>query len=165
MILHILICWHLCKEICNYSATDLHRWPQIGLNTVITQAHRGKGTVAHRFLPDLQISEETSNIEHRTSNVELRYAFGVSILLKKWAKRYPHSMFDVERSMFDVHLFHAKQIPSGDSQSLVLWARILYFALCHCAFALLCLNSYMITKEKIYVIISVDRWLNDYVLF
>ena len=35
-------------------------------------------------------------------------------------ERYPHSMFDVERSMFDVHLFHAKQIPSGDSQSLVL---------------------------------------------
>jgi len=26
-----------------------------------------------------------------------------------------------------VHLFHAKQIPSGDSQSLVLWARILYY--------------------------------------
>jgi len=47
-------------------------------------------------------------------------------------ERYPHSMFDVERSMFDVHLFHAKQIPSGDSQSLVLWARILYFALCLC---------------------------------
>jgi len=37
--------------------------------------------------------KRTSNIEHRTSNVELWYAFGVSILLKKWAKRYPHSMF------------------------------------------------------------------------
>jgi len=61
-----------------------------------------------------------------------------------------------------VHLFHAKQIPSGDSQSLVLWARILYFALCHCALAFLCLNSYMITKEKISVIISVDRWLSNY---
>ncbi|MEA3414749.1 MAG: glycosyltransferase [Thermodesulfobacteriota bacterium] len=38
----------------------------------------------------------------------------------------PHSMFDVERSMFDVHLFHVKQIPFGVSQILVLWARILY---------------------------------------
>ena len=186
MILHILICWHLCKEICNYSATDLHRWPQIGLNTVITQAHRGKGTVAHRFLPDLQISEETSNIEHRTSNVELRYAFGVSILLKKWAtrlprlsettkerrslsmsrdggqERYPHSMFDVyppsaAPEATRVHLFHAKQIPSGDSQTLVLWAGILCFVP-----GPLCLSSYMITKEKISVIISVDRWLSDY---
>ena len=69
-------------------------------------------------------------------------------------------MFDVERSMFDVYLFHAKQIPSGDSQSLILWARIFYFTLCHCAFAPLCLSSYMITKEKISVIVSVDRWLS-----
>jgi len=28
-----------------------------------------------------------------------------------------------------VHLFHAKQIPSGDSQSIVLWARIPYISL------------------------------------
>ena len=41
-------------------------------------------------------------------------------------ERYPHSMLDVERSMFDAHLFHAKQIPSGYSKRLVLWARILY---------------------------------------
>ena len=31
-----------------------------------------------------------------------------------------------------------------------------------CPFAPLCLNSYMITKEKISVIISVDRWLSCY---
>jgi len=84
------------------------------------------------------------------------------------------SMFDVERSMFDVyppsaapeatrvHLFHAKQIPSGDSQSLFLWAKILYFALPLCPFAPLCLSSYMIIKEKISVMISVDRRLNSY---
>jgi|GEM_PF-3979797 len=83
--------------------------------------------------------------------------------------RIPYSKFDVERSMFDVyppsaapeatrvHLFHAKQIPSGDSQSLVLWAGILCFVP-----GPLCLSSYMITKEKISVIISVDRWLSDY---
>jgi len=41
--------------------------------------------------------KRTSNIQHRTSNVELGYALGV--------KRPPHSTFDVERSMFNVHLF------------------------------------------------------------
>ena len=143
--------WQGCF-ICNYSATDL-RWSSRIFFLLLSYNY--SGTEGHWFLPDLQISKGTSNIEHpsasqaralragRTSNVELRYAFGVSILLKKWAKRYPHSMFDVERSMFDVHLLQAKQISSGDSQSLVPWARIFYFALCHCAFAPLCLSSYL----------------------
>ena len=74
-------------------------WPQIGLNTVTTQAQRGKGTVAHRFLPDLQISKGTSNIEHpsasqaralragRTSNVELMNAPLAQLILYKLMER------------------------------------------------------------------------------
>jgi len=49
-----------------------------------------------------RIKKRTSNIEPLTSNVELAYAFGVSILLKKRSEATP--TFDVERSMLDVHL-------------------------------------------------------------
>jgi len=40
-----------------------------------------------------RITKRTSNIEHRTPNVELGYAFGVSILLKKRSEAT--STFDV----------------------------------------------------------------------
>jgi len=40
-----------------------------------------------------RIKKRTSSIEHGTPNVELGYAFGVSILLKKW--RGVTTTFDV----------------------------------------------------------------------
>ena len=45
----------------------------------------------------------TSNIERPTSIFGTPSAF--QLYKKNGAKRHPHSTFDVERSMFDVHLF------------------------------------------------------------
>jgi hypothetical protein len=45
----------------------------------------------------------TSNIKRPTSNEDTPSAF--QFYQKSGAKRHPHSMFDVERSMFDVHLY------------------------------------------------------------
>jgi len=79
-------------------------WSFVSKNTNSKQQITNKFQIPI-FNDQNRIKKRTSNIGHRTSNVELWYAFGVSILLKKGAKRHPHSMFDVERSMFDVHLF------------------------------------------------------------
>jgi len=52
----------------NYSGTEGQRHNGTKQNKVSTQAQRGKCTEAHRFLPDLQIAEGTSNIEHPSAS-------------------------------------------------------------------------------------------------
>ena len=53
------------------------------------------------------------NVEHRTSNVEHRIMYS-TIYIKNKAKRFPHSTFDVERSMFDVQII-ASEITTKSS--------------------------------------------------
>jgi len=80
-------------------------------------------------------------------------------------ERYPHSMFTRLRRRQrrpGFIFFMQNKSPLGIAKAWSYGPG--FFTLCHCAFAPLCLNSYMITKEKISVIISVDRWLSNLII-
>ena len=52
------------------------------------------------------------NVEHRTFDVQLRIWY-FAYLYNNGAKRSPYSMFDGERSMFDVQLFLRESLGPG----------------------------------------------------
>jgi len=53
----------------------------------------------------MNVEHRTSNVQRRMkgTNVEIRMAISVSLKIVLFI---PHSMFDVERSMLDVHLLN-----------------------------------------------------------
>jgi len=63
-------------------------WSFVSKNTNSKHQITNKSQISI-FNDQNRIKKRTSNIEHRTSNVELWYALGVSILLKKRSEATP----------------------------------------------------------------------------